>query len=116
MSLAPRRDPLLCEAGKIDGANNRQLLWYITIPQMIPIILFVTVTGLIGGLQIWEAPLVLTGGGPENSTNTLVFSMYRDAFSDLQMGMGATQAAILLIVLTVGKRGSRLPFRLKKAG
>ena len=95
-------DPTLYEAAKIDGANSRQLLRYITIPQMTPIILFVTVTGLIGGLQIWEAPLVLTTGGPENSTNTLVFSMYRDAFSDLQMGLGSAQAALLLLVLTLG--------------
>jgi ABC-type sugar transport system permease subunit len=95
-------DPSLYEAAKIDGANNPQLLRYITIPQMVPILLFVTVTGLIGSLQIWEAPMVLTGGGPENSTNTLVFSMYRDAFSNLDVGKGVAQAAMLLLVLTVG--------------
>jgi len=95
-------DPTLYEAAKIDGANSPQLLRYITIPQMVPILLFVTVTGLIGSLQIWEAPLVLTGGGPENSTNTLVFSMYRDAFSNLDVGKGVAQAAMLLLVLTVG--------------
>lgn len=95
-------DPALYEAARIDGANNPQLLRYITIPQMVPILLFVTVTGLIGSLQIWEAPLVLTGGGPENSTNTLVFSMYRDAFSNLDVGKGVAQAAMLLLVLSVG--------------
>jgi multiple sugar transport system permease protein len=95
-------DPALYEAARIDGASNPQLLRYITIPQMVPILLFVSVTGLIGSLQIWEAPLVLTGGGPENSTNTLVFSMYRDAFSNLDVGKGVAQAAMLLLVLTVG--------------
>ena len=95
-------DPALYEAAKIDGANNPQLLRYITIPQMVPIFLFVTVTGLIGSLQIWEAPLVLTGGGPENSTITLVYSMYKDAFSNLDVGKGVAQAAVLLLVLSLG--------------
>jgi len=95
-------DPSLYEAAKIDGANSRQLLFHITIPLMVPIIIFATVTGLIGGLQMWEAPLVMTGGGPENSTNTLVFSMYRDAFSNLSVGLGTAQAVILLLILTVG--------------
>lgn len=95
-------DPTLYEAAKIDGANSPQLLRFITIPQMIPIILFVSVTGIIGGLQMWEAPMVMTGGAPENSTNTLVFSMWRDAFADLKVGHGTAQAAILLLVLSVG--------------
>lgn len=95
-------DPTLYEAAKIDGANSRQLLRYVTIPQMVPIILFVSVVGLIGSLQMWEAPMVMTGGGPENATNTLVFSMYRDAFSDLRVGHGTAQAAILLVVLSIG--------------
>lgn len=95
-------DPTLYEAAKIDGANSRQLLRFITIPQMIPIIIFVSVTGLIGGLQMWEAPMVMTGGGPENSTNTIVFSMYRDAFSDLKVGQATAQAAVLLLVLAAG--------------
>jgi ABC-type sugar transport system permease subunit len=44
----------------------------------------------------------MTGGGPGNSTNTMVFSMYRDAFSNLSVGLGTTQAAILLLILTIG--------------
>ena len=95
-------DPVLYEAARIDGANRRQLMFHITIPLMLPVIIFATVTGLIGGLQMWEAPLLMTGGGPSNVTNTLVFSMYRDAFSNLSVGLGTTQAAILLLVLTVG--------------
>jgi multiple sugar transport system permease protein len=94
--------PVLYEAAEIDGANGWQKLIHVTIPQMRPIILFVTVTGLVGGLQMWEAPLLMTGGGPENVTNTLVFSMYRSAFADMQVGLGTAQAAILLLVMAVG--------------
>ena len=95
-------DPSLYEAAKIDGASSPQLLRYITIPQMVPIFLFVTVTGLIGSLQQWEAPMLLTSGGPEMSTITLVFSMYKDAFSNLDVGKGVAQAAVLLLALSVG--------------
>ena len=95
-------DPALYEAAKIDGASSPQLLRYITIPQMVPIFLFVSVTGLIGSLQQWEAPMLLTSGGPEMSTITLVFSMYKDAFSNLDVGKGVAQAAVLLLALSVG--------------
>lgn len=95
-------DPNLSEAAQIDGANGRQVLRYIIIPQMAPIFIFVSVTGMIGGMQLWEAPMVMTGGGPNNSTNTLVFSMYRDAFGNLQMGTGAAQAALLMLVISIG--------------
>lgn len=93
-------DPVLEEAAKIDGARGWQILLYITVPQLRPIILFVSITGLIGGLQVWEFPLIISNGGPLNATNTLVFSMYRDAFGNLDMGMGASQAFLLLLFLT----------------
>jgi multiple sugar transport system permease protein len=61
--------------------------------------LFVFITQLVGSLQIWEAPLVLTFGGPDNSTRTLVYSMYSDAFGNLTMGLAAAESILLLIVL-----------------
>jgi ABC-type sugar transport system permease subunit len=94
-------DPALHEAARVDGANRWQGFWYITVPQIAPITLFVIVTGLVGSLQIWEAPLILTLGGPDNTTNTLVYSIYKDAFSSLSVGMAATQSLLLLVVLTV---------------
>lgn len=93
-------DPALDEAAKIDGANYLQILAFVTIPQLVPVILFASVTGVIGGLQVWEFPLIVSEGGPFNSTNTLVFSMYRDAFGNLDVGSGAAQAMLLLVALT----------------
>jgi multiple sugar transport system permease protein len=92
-------DPALYEAGRVDGANWSQLLRYITLPQIAPVSLFVFITQLVGSLQIWEAPLVLTFGGPNNSTRTMVYSMYSDAFGNLTMGLAAAQSIVLLIVL-----------------
>ena len=92
-------DPILYEAARVDGADRRQSFRNITLPQLAPITLFVFVTQCVGALQIWEAPLVLTFGGPDNSTRTIVYSLYSDAFSNLTMGLASAQSVILLIVL-----------------
>ena len=92
-------DPVLYEAARVDGADRLQSFRNITLPQLAPITLFVFVTQCVGALQIWEAPLVLTFGGPENSTRTIVYSLYSDAFSNLTMGLASAQSIILLIVL-----------------
>jgi multiple sugar transport system permease protein len=92
-------DPALYEAAQVDGADRWQLFRHITVPQLAPVTLFIFITSLIGSLQTWEAPLVLTFGGPNNSTRVLVYSMYSDAFGNLTMGLAAAQSVLLLIVL-----------------
>ena len=92
-------DPSLYEAAQVDGAGGWKLFRHITIPQLAPVTLFVFITQLVGSLQIWEAPLVLTFGGPSNSTRTMVYSMYSDAFGNLTMGLAAAQSILLLVVL-----------------
>ena len=92
-------DASLYEAAQVDGAGRWNLFRHITIPQLAPVTLFVFMTVLIRSLQIWEAPLVLTFGGPNNSTRTLVYSMYSDAFGNLQMGLAAAESVLLLAVL-----------------
>jgi multiple sugar transport system permease protein len=94
-------DPSLYEAAQVDGAGRLSLFRHITIPQIAPVTLFIFITKLVGSLQIWEAPLVLTYGGPNHSTRTIVYSMYSDAFGNLTMGMAAAQSILLLIVLMV---------------
>jgi ABC-type sugar transport system permease subunit len=92
-------DATLYEAAQVDGANRWRLFRHITIPQLAPVTLFVFMTSLLRSLQMWEAPLVLTFGGPNNTTRTMVYSMYSDAFGNLQMGMAAAESVILLVVL-----------------
>jgi multiple sugar transport system permease protein len=92
-------DENLYDAAKIDGANSAQLLRYITIPQMVPVLLFISVTGLIGSMQMWEVPKLITGGGPNDATYTLVWSIQNDAFGALQMGLGNAQALVLFLML-----------------
>ncbi len=94
-------DENLYDAAKIDGANDSQLLWYITIPQMTPVLLFISVTGMIGSMQMWELPKMFTAGGPNNMTYTLIYSIQNDAFAALDMGMGTAQSLVFFILLLV---------------
>jgi len=92
-------DENLYDAAKIDGANDLQLLTNITIPQMVPVLLFITITGLIGSMQMWEVPKLITGGGPNDSTYTLVWSIQSDAFGALRVGLGTAQSLVLFLML-----------------
>jgi ABC-type sugar transport system permease subunit len=92
-------DPTLYEAAQMDGAGRIKLFWHVTIPQLAPVTLFIFITQIVGSLQIWEAPLILTFGGPFNSTRTMVYSMYSDAFGNLTMGLAAAESIVLLVVL-----------------
>jgi multiple sugar transport system permease protein len=94
-------DENLYDAGKIDGANSLQLLRYITIPQMVPVLLFISVTGLIGSMQMWEVPKLITFGNPSYATYTLVYSIQQDSFAALDMGLGTAQSLVLFLMLLV---------------
>ena len=92
-------DENLYDAGKIDGANGFQLLRYITVPQMTPILLFISVTGMIGSMQMWEVPKIISSGGPNFLTYTLVYSIQNDSFAALDMGLGTAQSLVLFVML-----------------
>jgi len=94
-------DENLYDAAKIDGASDVQLLRYITIPQMVPVLLFISVTGIIGSMQMWEVPKIISAGGPNFSTYTLVYSIHNDSFGALEMGMGTAQSLVLFLMLLV---------------
>jgi ABC-type sugar transport system permease subunit len=94
-------DENLYDAARIDGANDLQLLRFITIPQMVPVLFFISVTGLIGSAQMWEVPKIITAGGPNYMTYTLVYSIQQDAFGALDMGLGTAQSLVLFVMLLV---------------
>ncbi len=87
------------EAAMVDGAKGRDLLRYITIPLLRPMILFVLVTGMIGAFQIFEAVLLMSKGGPANKTNVMLLQIYNDAFVNTNMGQAAAGAVIMAVIL-----------------
>lgn len=92
-------DVNLYDAAKIDGAGDLQLLRYVTIPQMVPMLFFISVTGLVGSMQMWEVPKLISYGGPNYMTYTLVYSIQQDAFGGLDMGLGTAQSLVMFILL-----------------
>ncbi len=89
------------EAAELDGADPWQQFWHITLPGLRPTLVFATVTTAIFTLRSFEQPYVMTGGGPLNSTNLLVFYIYDQAFAQFDFGYAAAAATVLLAVTLV---------------
>lgn len=89
----------LYEAARIDGTNFWQRLIHITIPSMSPILLFTTLTSIIGSLQTFTQAYVMTDGGPNHSSLFYAFYVYKHAFTWYQMGKACALAWILFIVI-----------------
>ncbi len=89
------------EAAQLDGANRWQQFWYITLPGLQPTLVFATVTTAIFTLRSFEQVYVITGGGPLNSTNVLVYYIYDQAFGQFDFGYAAAAATILLAIALI---------------
>ncbi len=90
--------PSRYEAAELDGANSWQQFWYITLPGLRPTIIFATITTVIFTLRSFEQVYVITGGGPINSTNLLVYYIYQEAFAQFDFGYAAAAATVLLAI------------------
>ncbi len=84
------------EAAELDGADGWAKFRYITLPGLRPTLVFATVTTAIFTLRSFEQVYIITGGGPLNSTNVLVYYIYEQAFSNFEFGYAAAAATILL--------------------
>ena len=89
----------LYEAARLDGASTWRAFKDVTLPQMRNSILFVVIIQFILQFQVFAQPYVLTGGGPRDSTDTLVYYLYRSAFSQQQYGYGAAIGYVLVMIL-----------------
>ncbi len=91
----------LYEAADIDGANGFQKFRCITVPQLAPTTFFLTITGIIASFKVFGTVNVMTGGGPGSSTYTLVYYIYKTAFSYYRMGYASSVAVVLFVILLV---------------
>lgn len=89
------------EAALLDGANAWQRFWYITLPNLQPTLVLVTVTTTLFTLRNFEPVYVMTGGGPLNRTNILVYYIYDQAFNQFDLGYAAAAAVVLFTVVLV---------------
>lgn len=89
------------EAARVDGASGWRVFWNIKLPLLAPALLFVSVITLIGSLKVFDHIMLMTAGGPSNSTMVLVYYIYYQAFQFFQTGY-ASALAVVLFVITLG--------------
>lgn len=91
----------LYEAAWIDGANGRQTFRYVTIPMLRPVILFVAIIVLIGSIQIFEEPFILTAGGPANASLSIAQYLYTRGIARLEYGYASAVGLVIFVVIFV---------------
>ncbi|MBO5209720.1 MAG: sugar ABC transporter permease [Lachnospiraceae bacterium] len=92
-------DTSLFEAAEVDGATSTQVFFKITLPLLRPILIYVMITSLIGGLQMFDVPQILTNatGDPMRSTMTLIMYLNKHLFSK-NYGLGGALSVMLFII------------------
>ncbi|MDM8534392.1 sugar ABC transporter permease [Clostridiaceae bacterium HSG29] len=95
-------NPSLFEAAKIDGASDWKIFTNITLPLLKPITLYILITSLVGGMQMFDIPFLLTGGGPDYAVETGMIYVYNQAFTgNRNFFMSATASVVLLLIIMV---------------
>lgn len=105
-------DQSLVEAAQVDGANKFQCFWKIKWPQIMPTTLYVLVITTINSFQCFALIQLLTSGGPNHSTDTIMYYIYYSAFKLYQYGYGNAMGVVLAIIIAVL---SAVQFKLAKA-
>ena len=95
-------DPALFEAAQVDGASSTQIFFRITLPLLRPILVYVLITSLIGGIQMFDVPQILTNGSgdPARSTMTMIMWLNKHLYSK-NFGMGGALSVLLFIITGV---------------
>ncbi|MGG1675654.1 carbohydrate ABC transporter permease [Neobacillus sp. NRS-1170] len=89
------------EAASIDGATGWKAFWHITLPLLRPTSVFILVVTTIGSFQVFDQIMVMTKGGPANSTMVSVLYIYKQAFEFLNMGYASALAVVLFLIIFV---------------
>jgi multiple sugar transport system permease protein len=89
----------LYKAAKVDGANAWQQFWEITVPQLMPVIMVTTVLLIIGNMNSFTIPYVMTGGGPAHQSEIIITWIYNISFQTLRFGYASAISVVLFIIL-----------------
>jgi multiple sugar transport system permease protein len=95
----------LYEAADIDGANSWKKFWNITLPMLTPTIFFNMLMSIIGSFQVFTQVYVMTDGGPNNATLTMVLYLYRRGFINLRFGYASALAWVLFFIILIFTMG-----------
>lgn len=106
-------DETIYERASVDGANEWQKFKRLTLPGLSPIMFYTLIVNIIQAFQSFGQVKILTQGGPGESTNLIVYSIYRDAFFNFRFGSAAAQSVLLFIIIMAL---TLIMFRLEKKG
>ena len=106
-------DETIYERASVDGASGVQKFFNLTLPGLSPIMFYTLVVNIIQAFQAFGQVKILTEGGPNDTTNLIVYSIYRDAFFNYRFGSAAAQSVILFLIVMVI---TLIMFRLEKRG
>jgi len=95
-------DPNLFEAAQIDGAKSHQMFFRVTLPLLLPILVYVVITAMIGGIQMFDVPQILTNGGgtPNNTTMTLIMYLNKHLASK-NFGMAGAVSVLIFFATAI---------------
>ena len=106
-------DETIYERASVDGASGIQQFFSLTLPGLSPIMFYTLVVNVIQAFQSFGQIKILTEGGPDETTNVIVYSIYRDAFFNYRFGSAAAQSVILFIIVMII---TLIMFRIEKKG
>lgn len=89
------------EAAMVDGATHLKRFFYVTVPLLSPTIFFVIIVTAISSFQVFDLIYLMTEGGPFDSTNVLVYSIYKNAFEYFNIGKASAIAYVLFVIILV---------------
>ena len=92
-------NPEIFEAAEIDGANDRQTFFKITLPNIRTILIYTLITSMIGGLNMYDIPKLYLNGGPNNATLTANVFIYNQAFAGSYMYNRAAAASMIMFII-----------------
>ncbi len=98
-------DESLIEAGRIDGCSEWQLICRIKLPLISSTVTINVILSVIAGLKAFDYAFIMTNGGPGKATNTLMFTIYKIAFTDQMMGKASALSVVsffVIIIITIG--------------
>ena len=103
---------LLVDAARVDGANARQVFRHVTLPAIAPAVTVTIVTLLILGMREYDRVAVLTDGGPARLTESIPFTIIKEAFTFARLGYAAAISMLLLVTVAIGS--GLMLFRLRR--
>jgi multiple sugar transport system permease protein len=89
----------LIDTARMDGAKGASLLWHVVLPQLRPVTFIAAMVCVVSALRSFDLVMIITAGGPYNSSTVLGYYMYEQTFANQRYGYGAAIATVLLVLM-----------------